>query len=888
MNTSTQQRLTGRGVRAIAVASLAGALALSTATPALANPGDGGPGGAAGVGDVHITSATTVAEGQRVSFAGTGFAQGGNAGAPAMQVLSLKLDAAGPTATYSGTASTGSDHVIATAQVQADGSVSGSFVVPADIDEEAVNPTWEGPHYFRFLGGNPGTSRWSEDFEVDNGSPAQATVTATSAVTSSRGTISNTITVTGSGFAPNEAVSVKRALADSDYLWTIGSGSSATTQPTIDADASGNLSGKIVLAAGVLPSGEYQLVLTGATSNNPVTAQVEVQPVVALSGAALDSDGTVTVSNAAPGTIVNSVKLDPDTGAGGDEVEVLSASATANASGVATGAIHIPDGPYLGTRTFVVSQSFPYAKTYTVTAKVSPSAATSGASDFARVETADGAIEQGLYQSAYSAASDSLFVTTANVTTSSRIYKLDPKTLAVKASVQPAYVNGTDGALWAAYGVGVDDKHGTVWVTNTRQNTVAVYAQDDLRLLAQLPAGVVTHSRDVIADPVHDLIFVTSASEGSSGNGYISVFEADDKNDNGTKYELIENIAEYPRTTFSPMSLEIDTEQNKLFTVSLTTQKAMVIDTATLEDTIVDLPDLMAGGRGASGVAYDAESNRLFVASQNSDELMIAQLNSAMTSATTVKEVATGAGALNVAWDPVHRWAYVSNFGGTTITVVDVDGNRVANLPFPRANHVHEDGKGSVFAVNKDTGNQVIKLTPKVKAGSLSVSGTAKLGQTLVAQSGAWTPGATLSYQWLRNGAAIAGATKATYVVAAADVGARLTVKVTGSATGFAPATITSTATAPVAPGALSGSKPKVKGKAKVGKKLTVKAGAWTPGTTLTYRWYAGKKAIKGATKAKLKVTKKLRGKRISVKVTGAKAGYASVVMTSAKVKIKK
>ena len=43
----------------------------------------------------------------------------------------------------------------------------------------------------------------------------------------------------------------------------------------------------------------------------------------------------------------------------------------------------------------------------------------------------------------------------------------------------------------------------------------------------------------------------------------------------------------------------------------------------------------------------------------------------------------------------------------------------------------------------------------------------------------------------------------------------------------------------------------------------------------------AGGKAIKKATKPKLKLTKKLRGKRIKVMVIGVKAGYATLTRTS-------
>ncbi|MFT4082357.1 MAG: hypothetical protein QM638_07200 [Nocardioides sp.] len=857
---SRRTRIVHLGLAATAVAVGLGGLTVAPASAAT-------PKSELGDGEVHLTSATETALGTTLSYAGTGFGLNDGAG----QTISVKIDDGGYTP------ASGED-VVGTANVQGDGTISGNVTVPDDLT--ADSGTDDGEHWLRYLGSTPVVSKISDYFTVSDDASAAPTVTA-SAVTSTGRSSGVTVTLTGSGFTAGDSIAVTDGATGDAYTWTTGG--------TVDDD--GNLTGTIKFAIGDYPAGEHQLVLTGSDADNPGVAQVTVDPAISFTGLAVSSTGTVTVSNLQPGATFDSVTLDPDSTVDDDEIEILDADFTADDTGTATGSVTVPAGEYLGTKTFTVTQSLPYGATYTASAKVSPSTATSGESGYARVASATGAVAQGLYQSAYSSQSDALFATAAFSGTNGwdgYLYKLDPDTLKVESSVEASEVTA-GGARYAPYGVGVDDTNGTVWVTNTRQNTVAVYSQDDLSLLQQWTGtdstdanGYVNHPRDVVADPADGYVFVSSASEGSSGDGYISVFESDDQDGDGVKYEKIEDIAVHARTEFSPMSLELDAEDGKLFTVSSTTAAAMVIDTKTLEDTIIDVDGLVVdGSRGASGVAYDADSNRLFIASQNTDEVVVAQLNDDLTESTTIKELAAGAGSLNVAFDPVHELAYVANFSGTTITVLDTDGNRVANLGLSKPNHLAEDGQGSVYAVNKDTDNQVVKLTPKVTSAKPTVTGTAKVGKKLTAKPGSWTSGTTLAYQWKRNGTAIKGATKATYTAVAADAGKKITVTVTGAASGYASASATSAAKK-VAKGTLSGTKPKVKGKAKVGKKLVAKHGTWTTGTKLTYQWLANGKKIKGATKAKLKLTKKLSGKRISVKVTGTKTGYTTLAKTSA------
>ncbi|MDM4763851.1 lamin tail domain-containing protein [Galbitalea sp. SE-J8] len=168
-------------------------------------------------------------------------------------------------------------------------------------------------------------------------------------------------------------------------------------------------------------------------------------------------------------------------------------------------------------------------------------------------------------------------------------------------------------------------------------------------------------------------------------------------------------------------------------------------------------------------------------------------------------------------------------------------------------------------------------------AGSVSVAGKAKVGSTLTVATGSWGPaGIALSVQWLRNGTAIAGASGTAYTLGAKDRGAAITVRVTGQLAGYAPVVVTSRPTATVAAGSLGSVRPTIVGTLKAGKRLTAKVGKWKPAAVkLSYRWYRNGKPIARATRSSYTLKSADRGKRIVVKVTGSRAGYASVKRAS-------
>lgn len=165
-----------------------------------------------------------------------------------------------------------------------------------------------------------------------------------------------------------------------------------------------------------------------------------------------------------------------------------------------------------------------------------------------------------------------------------------------------------------------------------------------------------------------------------------------------------------------------------------------------------------------------------------------------------------------------------------------------------------------------------------------TIKGTAKVGKTLTVTTGTWSPKVSFSYQWNADGVAIAKATKASYKIAPAQAGKRITVTVTGRKANYTTVSKTSAATKKVASLAFSKKPaPKITGTVKVGKTLKVKLGTWAPksGTTFSYAWFASGKAIPGATSSKLKLASAQKGTKITVKVTAKKTGYTATTKAS-------
>nr|WP_246322146.1 carboxypeptidase regulatory-like domain-containing protein [Nocardioides panzhihuensis] len=154
-----------------------------------------------------------------------------------------------------------------------------------------------------------------------------------------------------------------------------------------------------------------------------------------------------------------------------------------------------------------------------------------------------------------------------------------------------------------------------------------------------------------------------------------------------------------------------------------------------------------------------------------------------------------------------------------------------------------------------------------------TIEGTGIVGEKLAATSGEWdTDGVTHTYEWLRDGQAIDGAVAETYVLADADAGHRVGVRVTATKEGYVAGNADSQ-TISVSHGPLVSSQPPVvTGVPKVGETLGVDPGTWsTDGVTYGYQWLRDGEAIAGATGASYLLNPNDHGHTFSVKVSATK-----------------
>ena len=175
------------------------------------------------------------------------------------------------------------------------------------------------------------------------------------------------------------------------------------------------------------------------------------------------------------------------------------------------------------------------------------------------------------------------------------------------------------------------------------------------------------------------------------------------------------------------------------------------------------------------------------------------------------------------------------------------------------------------------------------QAGSIGISGEAKIGETLSANlnDADGVPASGVTYQWLANGSPINGATGSTYTIRPDDKGKSISVQATYKDNAGHDENPTSDPTAAVAD---NGPPPNqrgtvtIAGEAKVGQELTstVTDADGVPDNGVRYQWFADGIAINGATGATYTPTPADKGKNITVSVGYTdQAGHAESVTST-------
>ncbi|HEY2054738.1 MAG TPA: fibronectin type III domain-containing protein [Solirubrobacterales bacterium] len=178
------------------------------------------------------------------------------------------------------------------------------------------------------------------------------------------------------------------------------------------------------------------------------------------------------------------------------------------------------------------------------------------------------------------------------------------------------------------------------------------------------------------------------------------------------------------------------------------------------------------------------------------------------------------------------------------------------------------------------------------RASRPGLRGVPKVGRSLTAITGRWSPRPKFAYQWLLDGRPIEGATDETLRVKAAHAGKSVSLRITATRTGYATLETTSDPVE-IHEGTLKSSTPTIKGRPKVGETLHIERGDWGEHRRFKYLWLVGGRTVAGRTVAGRAVSERAtgnaykvrpedRGKRITVQVSAHAPGFKTVTKTSA------
>ena len=281
----------------------------------------------------------------------------------------------------------------------------------------------------------------------------------------------------------------------------------------------------------------------------------------------------------------------------------------------------------------------------------------------------------------------------------------------------------------SSYGITVDDENGTVWVTNTTDNSLSVFDQETMEQIwtshgmTQSNPNWIEHPRSVLVDQESGKAFVT-------GRFYVSAIDMETFE--VSKIQL--QGAPDGGTRYIGMNMAIDGD--KLYVPERTSGKLFVVNTKTFKTERV----IQTQGEDSSvevrpsDVTVDRSQKEIYVSSQG-----VKGVNSGISvydleTGAFKKFVKFGGQALSMVNDEDRDLVYVSDFATGKVAVFDAKTGRVigeVEMNGAKANDLTLTADGSVVAVDKQDIEGVTATVPyvldaKTGVGSLTDTYTTK------------------------------------------------------------------------------------------------------------------------------------------------------------------
>lgn len=293
-------------------------------------------------------------------------------------------------------------------------------------------------------------------------------------------------------------------------------------------------------------------------------------------------------------------------------------------------------------------------------------------------------VAPGVYEVVFNPANDDVYVAAVGPRgqNQARIIQIDGATL--------ERVGEIDVAASPLYGLGIDTRAQVLFGTDTRAGTVSAIDLATGAVTAFGP-GEGAHVRQVVVDE-------------ATGRAYVSVVGGNPRQEDPAPSAVwvvednaVTRIIELDVAQLT--GIELDAAHGRIFGAAMGAAEVVVVDLESGEIT----QRFPAGAERPTNLVYDAEGGRLFVANQGGGNLTVLNAETGELLAT----VATGEGALSVAYNPGNHQVYVANRQAGTVTVVDARTYEViANLEtgtFPQTIAI-DPGTGRVYVTNKARG----------------------------------------------------------------------------------------------------------------------------------------------------------------------------------------